>query len=59
MPDQKVNSVARIQTDEVREARLDAEAMVAAAEGRVVPHEEVREWLTKLAKGERVPRPRG
>lgn len=58
MPDTEVNSIFDIEADEAHEARLDAEAMAAARAGRVVPHERVREWLMKLAKGERVPRPR-
>ena len=43
--------------DAVAEARLDAEAEADCAAGRVVPHERVREWLAKLARGERVPPP--
>ncbi len=58
MADTEVNSIFDLETDEVLEARLDAEAEAAYAAGRVVPHERVREWLTKLAKGERVPPPR-
>ncbi len=36
---------------------LDAEAEADFAAGRVIPHERVREWLLKLAKGESVPPP--
>ncbi|MEJ0048441.1 MAG: hypothetical protein WDN04_21750 [Rhodospirillales bacterium] len=43
--------------DEAHEARLDAEAEGDYQAGRVVPHEKVREWLVRLAKGERVPPP--
>jgi len=39
-------------------ARLDAEAEAAIAQGRVVPHEKVVEWLKKLENGERVPPPK-
>ena len=39
------------------EAALDAEAEADYAAGRVVPHERVREWLARLARGERVPPP--
>jgi len=39
-------------------ARLDAEAEAAVAEGRVVSHERVVEWLKKLEKVERMPPPR-
>ena len=44
--------------DEAEAARLDAEAEAAVAAGRVVPHERVRQWLLKLARGEREPPPR-
>ncbi|MGD0430702.1 MAG: hypothetical protein ABSA58_06375 [Acetobacteraceae bacterium] len=44
--------------DEALAARLDAEAEADVAAGRVVPHERVREWLTKLALGIREPPPR-
>ena len=43
--------------DAETEARLDAEAEADYAAGRVVPHERVREWLMKLARGERVQPP--
>jgi len=46
-----------MEPDAAHEARLDAEAEADYAAGRVVPHERVREWLAKLAKGERVPPP--
>jgi predicted transcriptional regulator len=36
---------------------LDAEAEADFAAGRVIPHERMREWLLKLAKGESVPPP--
>jgi hypothetical protein len=58
MPDTKVDSSFNVEPGEGLEARLDAEAMAAARVGRVVPHERVREWLIKLANGERVLRPR-
>ena len=58
MADTEVNSIFDLEADEALEARLDAEAEADVAAGRVVPHERVREWLTKLAKGERVPPPR-
>jgi hypothetical protein len=58
MDDRELNSALDIESDEAQEARLDAEAMAAARAGRVVPHERVREWLVKLANGERAPRPR-
>jgi predicted transcriptional regulator len=43
--------------DDAAEARLDAIADAEIDAGAGVPHEKVREWLTKLAKGERVPPP--
>ena len=58
MADTEVNSIFDLEADEALEARLDAEAEAAVAAGRVVPHERVREWLTQLARGERVPPPR-
>lgn len=47
-----------IEPDEAAEARLDAQAEGDVAAGRVVPHVRVTEWLEKLARGERGPRPR-
>ncbi len=46
-----------METDDAHELRLDAEAEAAICAGRVVPHEKVREWLTKLANGEVVSPP--
>ncbi|MBN9560197.1 MAG: CopG family transcriptional regulator [Alphaproteobacteria bacterium] len=43
--------------DEEVEARAIAEARADYVAGRFVPHERVREWLLKLAKGENVPPP--
>ena len=57
MPEAKPTSVFDIKPDAAHEARLDAEAMADAEAGRVVPHERVRAWLARLAKGERVPPP--
>jgi predicted transcriptional regulator len=51
-------SIFDIEPDKAVEARLDAEAEAAHKAGRFVSHERVREWLMKLAKGERVPPPR-
>ena len=45
------------ESEAAREARLDAEAVADHAAGRVVPHERVRVWLGRLARGERVPPP--
>jgi len=43
--------------DDAEEARLDAIADAEIEAGKGVPHEKAREWLVKLAKGERVPPP--
>jgi predicted transcriptional regulator len=50
-------SVFETPLDEVEEARLDAIADAEIEAGKGVPHERVREWLAKLAKGERLPPP--
>ena len=57
MAESGTKSIFDIEPDEALEARLDAEAEAAYQAGQVVPHEKVVEWLTKLAKGERVPPP--
>jgi predicted transcriptional regulator len=53
----KIESVFDVKPDAALELRLDAEAEADVAAGRVIPHERVCEWLTKLAEGERVPPP--
>jgi hypothetical protein len=53
----KLESVFDVKPDAAFEARLDAEAEADVAAGQVISHESVCEWLTKLAKGERVPPP--
>jgi predicted transcriptional regulator len=58
MIEPELTSVFELEPDEAHEARLDAEAEAAYAAGRFVPHEKVAEWLTKIANGERVPRPK-
>jgi predicted transcriptional regulator len=57
MADTDVKSIFDIEPDEAHEARLDAEARADVAAGRVISHERMSEWLTKLANGERVPPP--
>jgi hypothetical protein len=54
MAPRRTNSIFDIPADATLEARLDAEAEADFAAGRVVPHKTVREWLEKLARGERV-----
>lgn len=57
MADTDVKSIFDIAPDEALEARLDAEAEADYRAGRVISHERMCAWLTKLAKGERVPPP--
>jgi hypothetical protein len=45
-----------IPSDEATERRLDAEAEADYAAGCVITHERMAEWLTVLAKGERMRR---
>ena len=54
----KTKSIFDMKPDAAHEAALDAEAEADIRAGRVVPHEVVREWLNKLAKGKRTPPPR-
>jgi hypothetical protein len=58
MADTEGRSIVESEPDAEHEARLDAEAEGAFKAGRVVSHERVMEWLTKLAAGKRVPPPR-
>jgi hypothetical protein len=53
----KERSLFDMPPDAAAETRLDAEAEADVAAGRVVLHERVREWLKRLAKGEKVPPP--
>ena len=57
MAEIKFESVFDIPPDEVAEAAADAAAEAEIEAGKGVPHERVREWLLKLAKGEKVPPP--
>ena len=57
MADTEEKSVFDLPLDDELEARLDAAADAEIDAGKGVPHEVVREWLLKLAKGERVPPP--
>lgn len=58
MPDTDVQSIFDMEPDAAHEARLDAEAEADYAAGRVISHERMCAWLTKLAKGEKVPAPK-
>jgi predicted transcriptional regulator len=58
MVDKDPVSIFDDEEDPETAARLDAEAEAAIAEGRVVSHERVVEWLKKLENGEREPPPK-
>jgi hypothetical protein len=58
MAETDANSIFDNEPDAATEARLDADAESDYRAGRVVPHACVREWLTQLANGARVPPPR-
>jgi predicted transcriptional regulator len=51
------NSIFDLPLDDAEEARLDAAAENEIEAGHGVPHDRVREWLLKLAKGDKVPPP--
>ncbi len=53
----ETKSIFDLPLDEAEEARLDAEADAEIEAGKGVPHERVREWLLKMANGEKVPPP--
>ena len=57
MADAKIDSVFEIAPDDAEEARLDNVADAEIDAGQGVPHEKVRAWLLRLAKGEVVPPP--
>lgn len=57
MTETKARSIFDTPPDIAVEACLDAEAEADYAAGRAVPHERVREWLVRLAKGEKVTPP--
>jgi predicted transcriptional regulator len=57
MASPEAKSVFDTPLDSAEEARLDAIADAEIDAGKGVPHEKVREWLEKLAKGEKVPPP--
>jgi predicted transcriptional regulator len=51
-------SVFDIPVDDDAEARADACADTEIEDGKGVPHEQVREWLIKLGKGDKAPIPK-
>ncbi len=57
MSDTEKLSIFDIEPDEALQARLDAEAEAEIDAGKGVPQERVRDWLARLAKGERLPPP--
>jgi predicted transcriptional regulator len=57
MAETESRSIFDLPLDEATEAAADAAADAEIEAGKGVPHERVREWLSKLAKGERVPPP--
>ena len=57
MAESDTKSVFDMEPDPALEARLDAKAEAEIDAGRGVPHERVREWLSKLGKGEKLPPP--
>jgi hypothetical protein len=57
MPDTNIESVFDIPLDEAAEAARDAASDAEIEAGNGIPHEMVREWLLKLARGEKVPPP--
>jgi predicted transcriptional regulator len=57
MAEPKFKSLFDIRPDAAAEAAADAAAEAEIEAGHGVPHERVREWLSKLAKGEKLPPP--
>jgi len=57
MADIEEKSILNLPPDLDAEAVGDAEADAEIEAGLGVPHERVREWLLRLAAGERVPPP--
>jgi predicted transcriptional regulator len=53
----ETRSIFDLPLDEATEAAADAAADAEIETGKGVPHERVRKWLLKVAKGERVPPP--
>ena len=57
MAEAEPKSIFDMEPDAAHEARLDAEAEADYAAGRVISHDRMKEWLSKLARGDRVPPP--
>jgi hypothetical protein len=58
MAEPELQSVFDLLPDEADDAGLDAEAEADIAAGRLISNDRMHEWLTRLANGERVPRPK-
>jgi predicted transcriptional regulator len=58
MAEPKFKSPFDIPPDEAAEAAADLAADAEIDAGQGVPHERVREWLQKLAKGQKLPPPK-
>jgi hypothetical protein len=50
-------SILDLPPDHTAEARLDAQSEAEIDAGKGVPHQRVREWLRKLASGQKLPPP--
>lgn len=57
MPKAGTESIFDLPLDEAAEAAADAAAEAEIQAGKGVAHDRVREWLLRLAKGERMPPP--
>jgi len=57
MAELEPQSICVLGADAAHEAYLVAEAEADHVVGRVVPHERVREWLAKLATGQKISAP--
>jgi hypothetical protein len=57
MADPTIKSILDLPLDPAAEAAADAAADAEIEAGKGVPHERVREWLLRLANGERLPPP--
>ena len=57
MSDTNIESIFDIPLDEAAETAADAVADAEIEAGKGISHEMVREWLLKLARGEKVPPP--
>lgn len=54
MAESDTKSIFDAPSDDTEEARFDAKAEAEVDAGEGIPHEQVRAWLRKLGKGEKV-----